>query len=72
GPAQRPESDQPGGVAAVEDHPRHDYEAGDEGHMGGTHQGAGGGEDMPQGARRALRGALADEGAHRVHRAYLL
>ena len=23
----------------MEDHPRHDYEAGDEGHMGGTHKG---------------------------------
>jgi hypothetical protein len=34
GPAQRlPQPDQPGGVAAVEDHPRHDREAGDRCHV---------------------------------------
>ena len=66
--AQRPEPDQPSGVPLVEVHPRHDHEEGDEGNLGGAHPGAGGGEDLPQGACGTLQGASPGEGANRYYR----
>jgi hypothetical protein len=42
------------------------------GRVGGAHEGAGGGEDLSQGTGRVLRGTPAGNGAHRIHRTYLL